>query len=249
MDGQIGAESSPGEYVSSLVELLREARRVLANDGTLWLNIGDTYAGSGGNGRTNSRLTGRAPTNVRNRPGSTQNGGLPPRNLMGIPWRVAIALQDDGWFLRQEIIWSKPNGLPTNAPDRYENRHESVFLLSKSSHYWFSPEARTQGHSNVWEFATESLPGAHVAVMPSALAERCVRAGCKPGGTVLDPFSGSGTTGLAATRNGLRYVGIELSGEYLDLSLKTRLSQTSFDFTEQEAHNAPLTPTTVLTKS
>lgn len=225
VDGQIGAEESPADFVGALVAVFREARRVLADDGTLWLNLGDSYSGSGGNGQTNRRTQGKAPTNRRNRAGATENGNLPPRSLMGIPWRVAAALQNDGWILRQEIIWAKPNGLPSNAPGRYESRHEHVFLFAKSWPYWFSPDARAFGHSDVWTYPTESLQGEHVAVMPTALAERCVMAGCKPGGTVLDPFSGSGTTGLAAAKNGHRYIGIDLSREYLQLSLRTRLAQ------------------------
>lgn len=234
-NGQIGAEQSPAEYVGALVELFRELRRVLADDGTLWLNLGDTYAGSGGNGQTNSRLRGRAPENVRNRPGSPANGGLAARNLMGIPWRVAFALQADGWWLRQEIIWRKPNGLPTNAPDRFESRHESVFLFAKSSHYYFADDARAMGHSDVWDIPTESLPGSHVAVMPPQLARRTILAGSREGDTVLDPFSGSGTTGAVATFEGRRYIGIDLSREYLDLSLRTRFAQPALPWGEETA--------------
>lgn len=225
IEGQIGAEASPAEFVAAMVAVFREARRVLADDGTLWLNLGDSYSGSGGNGQTNRRTQGKAPTNRRNRAGATENGNLPPRSLMGIPWKVATALQHDGWILRQEIIWAKPNGMPSNAPGRYESRHEHVFLFAKSWPYWFSPDARAFGQSDVWTYPTESLPGAHVAVMPAALAERCVLAGCKTGGTVLDPFSGSGTTGYAASKHDRRYVGIDLNAEYLDLSLRTRLAQ------------------------
>jgi len=230
VDGQIGAETTPAEFVAALVAVFREARRVLANDGTLWLNLGDSYAGSGGNGQTNRRTQGKAPTNRRNRTGASENGGLPPRSLMGIPWQVARALQEDGWILRQEIIWAKPNGLPSNAPGRFESRHEHVFLFAKSWPYWFSPDARKTGHSDVWSYPTESLPGAHVAVMPPALAERCVSAGCKPNGIVLDPFSGSGTTGYAAAKRDRRYIGIDLNAEYLDLSLRTRLAQPALTF-------------------
>jgi len=226
-EGQIGAEDSPQAYTDRLVGVFHELRRVLVDDGTLWLNLGDTYTGSGGNGRINPRLSGRAPENVRNRKGASHNGGLAPRNLLGIPWRVAFALQADGWWLRQEIIWRKPNGLPTNAPDRYESRHEHVFLLAKSSHYFFAGDARDLGHSDVWGMPTESLPGEHVAVMPPELARRAIRAGSDPGDIVLDPFSGSGTTGAVATFEGRKYIGIDLNRDYLRMSLETRFLQPS----------------------
>lgn len=228
--GQIGAESSPAEYVAALVAVFHEARRVLADDGTLWLNLGDSYDSA--------------------------------KNLLGIPWRVAFALQDDGWILRNDIIWHKSNAMPESVTDRLSNRHEHLFMLSKSQRYWFDLDPIREPHEStpdraggtalrgqkairpsgpnsgayseggrnpgdVWTIASQPFGEAHFATMPPALAERCVRAGCKPGGTVLDPFSGSGTTGLAAARHGRRYVGIDLNREYLDLSLRTRLAQPS----------------------
>src|SRR5690625_1309440 len=246
VDGQIGAESSPGEYVARMVDLFREARRVLADDGTLWLNLGDSYG--------------------------------PGKSLMGIPWRVAFALQDDGWILRNDIIWSKPNAMPESVTDRLSNRHEHLFMLAKSRRYWFDLDAVREPHEekslyqqevarrrphasgksgaqivpgqaaqsgmaaggrelnplgrnpgDVWTIATQPFPGAHFAVYPLALPERAILAGCKPGGTVLDPFSGSGTTGMAAAKHGRRYVGIDLNADYLDLSLRTRLQQPGLD--------------------
>src|SRR5699024_10181632 len=195
----------------------------------------------------------------------------------GIPWRVAFALQDDGWTLRNDIIWHKPNAMPESVTDRLSNRHEHMFMFSKSRQYWFDltpirepmkydpgPEAEAirndpiryapgvagqagraitgkrrhfkdnggRNPGDVWAIPTAPFAEAHFAVMPVKLAERCVQAGCKHGGVVLDPFSGSGTTGLAAARHGRRYVGIDLSAEYLDLSLQTRLTQPSLDFEE-----------------
>ena len=236
VEGQIGSESTPAEFVAALVAVFREARRVLADDGTLWLNLGDSYAssakGSGGTGK----------------------------NLLGIPWRVAFALQDDGWILRNDIIWHKPNAMPESVTDRLSNRHEHLFMLSKSPRYWFDLDSIREPHvsepgregvnalrgqgairplgpnsgayseggrnpGDVWSIATQPFTGAHFATFPVALPERAIQAGCKPGGTVLDPFSGSGTTGLAAARHGRRYVGIDLSADYLDLSLRTRLAQ------------------------
>lgn len=274
--------------------LFSEVRRVLADDGTLWLNIGDSYSGSWGNqGRKEGRGTqrpvngpmltpvhdGRYPTEG-SRTGAIKPGAPPAKNLMGIPWRVAFALQDDGWILRNDIIWAKSNGMPESIKDRLSTKHEHVFMFAKSTRYWFdldpireeqSPvsiaratRADMRGkdgwadayHGNpptglarqserdtsigrnpgdVWTIATQPFPGAHFAVMPPELARRAVLAGCKPGGTVLDPFSGSGTTGLVAQQTGRKYIGIDLNADYLDLSLRTRLQQAALDLTEETA--------------
>lgn len=272
VDGQIGAEPSPVEFVAALVSVFREARRVLADDGTLWLNLGDSYVhkkASGPQGCDGGRAT-RTFTAV----GAGGWSGLPDKNLLGIPWRVAFALQDDGWILRQEVIWSKRNCMPESVTDRPPRSHETVFLLSKRPRYWYDADAiredsdpDQQAHSDryakvyeaqadraastgqpgnvnsagiharpgkpgrnarsVWTISAQPFAEAHFATMPPTLAERCIQAGCKPGGTVLDPFSGSGTTGLAAARHGRRYVGIDLNADYLDLSLRTRLAQPS----------------------
>lgn len=268
VDGQIGAEPSPSEFVAALVGVFREARRVLADDGTLWLNLGDSYTGGGGGnygtGKSVRSQGGQQITNVRNRKDAPENGGLPPKNLLGIPWRVAFALQDDGWILRNDIIWSKPNAMPESVTDRLSNRHEHLFMLSKSRRYWFDLDPIREAHvstpdregasalrgqkairaagpnsgayseggrnpGDVWTIATQPFSEAHFATFPVAIPERCIQAGCKPGGTVLDPFSGSGTTGLAAAKHGRRYVGIDLNRDYLDLSLRTRLQQPGLD--------------------
>ncbi len=290
IDGQYGLEASPGEYVETMRELFSDLRRVLAADGTLWLNIGDSYSrnpAKGGSGTPNGRNVpemrypdkrwregaARADGSVRadgqsrrNRNGCL-NGDLPEKNLLGIPWRVAFALQDDGWILRNAIIWNKPNAMPESVTDRLSGRYENVFMFSKAQRYWFDldpirqshtcdrlrgsgPRSATgtgrndantqtlnkQGHDSgknpgdVWDIPTQPFSAAHFAVMPVSLAQRCIMAGCKPGGTVLDPFSGSGTTGLAAQRLGRRYIGIDLNAEYLDLSLKTRLVNAPLDF-------------------
>ena len=272
VDGQIGAEPSPAEFVAALVAVFREARRVLADDGTLWLNLGDSYVhkkASGPQGRDGERAT---RTFTADAAGGWS--GLPDKNLLGIPWRVAFALQDDGWILRQEIIWSKRNCMPEAVTDRPSRSHETVFLLSKRPRYWYDADAiredsdpDQQAHNDryakvyeaqadraastgqpgnvnsagihtrpgkpgrnarsVWTISAQPFAEAHFATMPPNLAERCIQAGCKPGGTVLDPFSGSGTTGLAAARHGRRYVGIDLNRDYLALSLRTRLAQPS----------------------
>lgn len=254
VDGQIGAEASPAEFVDAMVQVFREARRVLSDTGTLWLNLGDSYA-------ANSDGFARGARKGQRQPAVRAKSGIPPKNLIGIPWRVAFALQDDGWILRNDIIWSKPNAMPEPVRDRLANRHEHLFLFTKTRNYWFdldpireqytgdraaSRRART-GHVNkensatgewsgehdgrnpgdVWDIPTQPFPGAHFATMPLALAERCIRAGCHEEGVVLDPFSGSGTTGLAAANNWRDYVGIDLNADYLDLSLRTRLAQPS----------------------
>lgn len=200
---------------------------------------------------------------------------LPEKSLIPIPWLVAIALQDDGWILRNDIIWAKPNAMPESVTDRLSTRHEHLFMLSKSRSYWFDldpiREAQTEsslerskyrrtGHpkdvygdgrtklrnpatdaessaralegvgrnpGDVWSIPTQPFSEAHFAVYPIAIPERAILSGCKPNGVVLDPFSGSGTTGLAANKHGRRYVGIDLNADYLDLSLRTRLAQTA----------------------
>lgn len=289
-DGQYGLESSPAEYVETMRALFAEVRRVLANDGTLWLNIGDSYYSGRGNPGPNSadekQEARRGWARVVDKPGQSW---AKPKDLLGIPWRTAFALQDDGWTLRNDIIWSKPNAMPESVVDRLSSRHEHLFMLSKSRAYWFdldpireavvypagSPAlnwardtkeadvpgqsmrqhrtARTHGKAtsanlaptgarhaaqdergknpgDVWSIPTAPFAEAHFAVMPQALAERAILAGCKPGGTVLDPFSGSGTTGLAANKHGRKYVGVDLSSDYLDLSLRTRFAQPGLDF-------------------
>ena len=269
VEGQYGLESSPAEYVENLRALFAQVRRVLADDGTFWLNLGDSYSSNPSWGRGVSTLGGRPQDQVpRGTLGDgVRNWGLPVKNLVGIPWRTALALQDDGWILRNDIIWAKPNGMPESVTDRLSTKHEHLFMFSKRARYWFdldpireatadyerkggtatytangsathgvgsrslhqmSPLGRNPG--DVWNIPTQPFSAAHFAVMPQALASRAIQSGCKPDGVVLDPFSGSGTTGLAAAKHGRRYVGIDLNAEYLDLSLRTRLAQTAIDF-------------------
>jgi site-specific DNA-methyltransferase (cytosine-N4-specific) len=277
-DGQYGLEASPAEYVETMRALFSEARRVLADDGTFWLNVGDSYYSGRGNPGPNAADEKQPARRGWNR--SVDKPGVDwakPKNLLGIPWRTAFALQDDGWILRAEVIWAKRNCLPDPAQDRPARAHEQVFLFSKKRAYWYDADAireesdpeqeeRNQryakeyaGHTaraaatgqpgnvnnfgihsrpgkggrparSVWSISAQPFPEAHFAVMPPDLAERCIVAGCRPGGVVLDPFSGSGTTGMVAAKNGRRYVGIDISREYLDLSLRTRLAQSAFDF-------------------
>ena len=259
--GQYGTEVSPTEYVDTMRAVFAEARRVLAANGTLWLNLGDSYAndakwGGSSGGKHVEHLHGQTGIGRGKRTTS-----LPPKSLIGIPWRVALALQDDEWTLRADVIWRKENAMPESVGDRPAKTHEHVFLFARAPRYWFDldairephapatiaaatrarkpyhapgqkPNVKTRGMApaganpgDVWTFPTQPFPGAHFAVMPLALAERCILAGCRPGGTVLDPFCGSGTTGMAALKHGRRFVGIDLSARYLDLALRTRLRQ------------------------
>ena len=265
--GQIGLEPEPRLYVERLVEIFREVRRVLRDDGTLWLNLGDSYYGSGKGAA--STLT--APTG-------------PAKNLMGIPWRVAFALQADGWNLRQDIIWNKPNPMPESVTDRCTRAHEYIFLLCKGSKYYYDAGAisepiqastakrcsqnianqagsdRILGKTNgtmkaclpryggkkytedpskffrtksgrmydigdgrrnkrsVWTVATVPFREAHFATFPPELIRPCILAGCPVNGTVLDPFFGSGTTGVVCTQENRRYIGIEINRDYVQIA-------------------------------
>lgn len=289
--GQVGLEQTPGEYVERLVAVFAEARRVLTDDGTLWLNLGDSYAtpvkGSGGT----DKVTLAGPATGSYFEPRKLSPDRPPKNLLGIPWRTAFALQDDGWILRNAIVWHKPNAMPESVTDRLSTRHELLFLFSKSRRYWFDldaireplehPEALTQGivfggknggegkvgsssrrggghrsvygrhpdtdyreerdHAaraergrnpgDVWTIPTRPLPEAHFAAFPIDLPRRCIAAGCKPGGTVLDPFSGAGTTAMAAQQLGRKAIGIDINAEYHDIALK-RMSDAPLPFGE-----------------
>ena len=140
---ELGLEQTPEEYIAAMVEVSRCVRDVLADDGTLWLNIGDSYAGGGGGNYSAGTLnnSGQNITNVRNRPAWLSQAGLKPKDLIGIPWMLAFALRADGWYLRQDIIWHKPNPMPESVRDRCTKAHEYVFLLSKSERYYFDGEA------------------------------------------------------------------------------------------------------------
>lgn len=267
---EIGLEDTPQAFVARLAEVFREVRRVLRDDGTLWLNLGDSYGSAGGDIFTgfNARYDGTGldggkqaaiAENAKKARSATRETGLRPKNLLGIPWRVAFALQEDGWYLRQEIIWSKPNPMPESVRDRCTKAHEQIFLLSKSPRYYFDSEAikepvrstkgngrsfrgggsYTGGNSfnnhqekqretrgnvpnetglrnrrSVWTVSTKPFKGAHFATFPPDLIEPCILAGCPVGGTVLDPFGGSGTTAGVALKHGRDAVICELNPEY-----------------------------------
>ena len=248
MDGQIGLEPTPDEYVARMVAVFREVRRVLRDDGTCWVNLGDSYASGGRKTRDeDSKLEQRG---MQIRPADPS--GIKPKDLLGIPWRVAFALQADGWYLRQDIIWAKPNPMPESVRDRCTKSHEYIFLLTKSARYFYDHGAvkeksstsknktdkgryhlrstmkarnlvnfaaqETRNRRSVWTVATRPYSGAHFAVFPPQLIEPCILAGCPVGGTVLDPFAGSGTTGAVALTHDRHFIGIELNPEYLELA-------------------------------
>jgi DNA modification methylase len=261
VEGQIGLEQTPDEYVAELVAVFREVRRTLTDNGTLWLNLGDSYAaqrggtempaetlagGVGGvsknfdayrgRGFSAKMLEGQESAPSRNAPVAHRNArafGLKHKDLIGAPWRVAFALQADGWYLRQDIIWHKPNPMPESVRDRCTKAHEYVFLLSKSERYYFNTEAMQEpseggGRRNkrsVWTVPTRPFREAHFATFPMELIAPCVLAGSAVGDVVLDPFNGSGTTGIVATNNDRRYVGIELNPEYAEISRKRFVPQ------------------------
>lgn len=229
--GQLGLEETPEQYVSKMVEVFREVRRVLRDDGTLWLNIGDSYAGSGKgrNADGTHQEGGKQGTNkgtVEGRLVKTSAPDCKPKDLIGIPWMLAFALRADGWYLRQEIIWHKPNPMPESVKDRCTKAHEQIFLLSKSPRYYFDTAAMQEvsvdgsgvrNRRSVWSVATRSYKGAHFATFPPALIEPCVLAGCPVGGVVLDPFGGSGTTAGVAVAHGRNAILCELNTEYGEL--------------------------------
>ena len=236
-DSQLGLESSPEKYVENLVRVFRHVWRVLSDDGTLWLNLGDTYHSAGNRSQSPDKFYdgGRVLGTVAI---DKSIKDLKPKDLVGIPWRVAFALQADGWYLRQDIIWAKPNPMPESVTDRCTKSHEYLFLLSKSPRYFYDYEAikekavtsgRVHRGSNftvsdkrnkrsVWTIPTKPFKGAHFAVMPEALVEPCVLAGSAEGDTVLDPFTGSGTVGVVALRHGRNFIGCELNPDYATIA-------------------------------
>lgn len=314
---QIGLEQTPDAFITELVGVFREVRRVLRDDGTLWVNIGDSYAGSRSGPDTGSTLQGSRNNQNAAKLATTQSrrrddeaiprsdfrvNGLKPKDLIGAPWMLAFALRADGWYLRQDIIWSKPNPMPESVRDRCTKSHEYLFLLSKSERYYCDMEAiaeplaatsiarlsqptlnrqagstRVPGKTNgtmkavgprfggdkygdsdaresrtksgaewtenetgkrnkrsVWTVATQPFSEAHFATFPPALIEPCILAGCPVGGTVLDPFGGAGTTGLAADRLGRNAVLIEINAEYAQMA-ERRISSDAPLFSQVES--------------
>lgn len=335
--GQLGLEKTPELYVAKMVEVFREVRRVLRGDGTLWLNLGDSYAGSGcgwSNNPESKQYTNRHWSEDEKTKEFSKSkriergtGNCKPKDLVGVPWLTAFALRTDGWYLRSDIIWSKPNPMPESVTDRPTKAHEYIFLMSKSARYYYDQGAireplrdasiarliqdveaqegssRVPGKTNgnmkavrfggtkygdddseysrtksgkewtpkqagsggindnrsgyfdkdtgeplcgvtankktVWEVTTQGYSEAHFATFPPKLIEPCIKAGCPEGGTVLDPFSGAGTTGLVSSRFNRNYIGIELNKDYVEMSRK-RIEQDApmFNRIETSAGNS-----------
>lgn len=230
-DEQLGMEQTPAEFVENLCQVFDEVWRVLADDGTLWLNIGDSYTSVHTGGQKSAKSTVGAnhdgAQEIRQNKSNPKTYGLKDKELVGVPWRVAFALQERGWYLRQDIIWAKPNPMPESVTDRCTKSHEFLFLLTKQPKYFFDNAAIKETTSSnelrnkrdVWTVTTSRFKGAHFATYPPELIEPCVLAGSREGDWVLDPFSGSGTTGVVALANGRNYVGCELNPDYADISL------------------------------
>lgn len=227
-DGQIGTEDDLDEYLERLVGIFAEVRRVLAEDGTLWLNVGDAYTSGGRTYRAPDKKTDNGKT-VRGLPfrPPTPNG-LKPKDLIGIPWRLTFKLQECGWYLRCDVIWYKPNCIPESVKDRPTIAHEYLFLLSKNEQYYYDHKAVREptgrggfrNRRSVWSVNTQPFPDAHFATFPPRLIEPCVLAGSKAGDYVLDPFFGSGTTGVVAAQLGRQFVGIEINPRYVAMAEK-----------------------------
>ncbi|SRR5581483_1171322 len=227
---QIGAEPKVEDYIADLVVLFREVRRTLADDGTFWLNIGDCFTSGGRTWRApDKKNPGRA---MSYRPATPD--GLKPKDLVGLPWRLAFALQADGWYLRTDIVWNKPNCQPESVKDRPTRSHEFVFLFSKSERYYFDPDSIMEpsngsgGRKNrrtVWNINTEAVKGTNFAVFPTKLVELCVLGSTTKGDVVLDPFLGTGTVGVVAKRLERQCVGIEMKPQFAKIAQR-RIAET-----------------------
>ena len=239
-DEQIGQEDTPEQFIDNLVKVFREVRNVLTDDGTCWVNLGDSYynyrpgRGQGLVKQTVSNTKQDLPDLCPRR--GNKLDGLKEKDLIGIPWMFAFAMRADGWYLRQDIIWYKPNPMPESVRDRCTKSHEYIFLFSKSQNYYFDVDAIKEStvdgkglkrKKTVWEVKTKPYKGAHFAVYPPELIEPCIKAGSEEGDTVLDPFMGSGTTALVSKSLQRHYIGCELHEEYGKL-IQTRLSEKSF---------------------
>jgi len=221
---QIGLEDTPEEYINNLVNIFRSVRNCLSDDGTLWVNIGDSYYNyRPGKGQALVKQTVSAtkqdlPDKCARRGNKLE--GLKEKDLIGIPWMLAFALRADGWYLRQDIIWNKPNPMPESVRDRCTKSHEYMFLLSKNQNYYFDVDVikePTRRKRSVWNINKKPYKGSHFAVFPPDLIKPCILAGSEENDIVLDPFIGSGTTAMVARDLGRHYIGCELHEEYNDL--------------------------------
>jgi DNA modification methylase len=260
VDRQIGLEETPEQWVTNLVNVFREVRRVLRADGTLWLEVGDSYAANTPGSLGGGSLTKGGQQHRANR-GLTRRADVKHKDLVGAPWMLAFALRADGWWLRADIIWARPNPMPESVTDRPTKSHSYLFLLAKSARYFYDPDAIREPHEStrwggpvatntddwkyrnggelvgvrerdgrsfypeggrnarsVWTIPTQPLAEPHDAAYPEELARRAILAGSPPGGVVLDPFLGSGTTALVARKHGRRTIGIELNPDYCQIA-------------------------------
>lgn len=230
IDGQVGLNETVYAYIDSLADLFDQVLRVLRDDGTLWLNIGDSYT-SGNRGWRAPDKKNRARA-MSLRPPTPE--GLKDKDLIGVPWRIAFALQERGWYLRSEVIWQKPNAQPESVRDRPTRAHEQVFLFSKSERYFYDVDAvkgpNDRRLRSVWDIKTRANRAAsgHFATFPTELVDRCIKITSAPGDLVLDPFLGSGTTALSAGALNRRFCGVELNPDYLDMS-RSRLIDAGFE--------------------
>ena len=224
-DGQIGAEEKLDDYIKDLVSIFRTLRDKLKDDGTFWLNIGDSYTSGNRTWRAEDKKN--PARGMSYRPPTPE--GLKPKDLIGVPWRLAFALQSDGWYLRSDIIWYKPNCQPESVKDRPTQSHEYIFLFSKSEQYYYdyesikepaSEENKLRNKRTVWQINTEPFPEAHFATFPEELIRPIIMAGSKEEGTVLDPFFGAGTVGVVCNALNRKFHGIELKKEYVEIAKK-----------------------------
>ncbi len=223
---QVGTEASPDLYVSDLVSIFQEVRRVLRNDGTLWLNVGDGYARNGGTGNCGpNAVVGNTKKLIQKRNCKVPAvWGLKDRDLMGMPWRVAFALQADGWILRSRITWIKKTAMPESVKNRPTSATEEIFLFAKTPSYFYDPngvrEETGANLRNYWILGPDPSTYGHPAAFPRELARRCIALGSREGDIVLDPFGGCGTTGVAADEMRRFSILIELNPEYANMRIQ-----------------------------
>ncbi len=233
-DAQIGLEETPQQYIDALVEVFREARRTLKRDGTFWLNVGDTYVGAtsqhregGSQGKTSrysrKHMNGVPTTGRSKRNKAFYAAGLPMKSLVGMPWRLALALQSDGWILRSDIIWHRPSA-SESVKDRPTHAHEYIFMFAKSQWYFYDRSAMlTETGANkqsVWRVTGSPFTGAHCATFPPELIEPIILASCPEDGVVFDPFGGSGTVGLVCREHKRHFILCDISKENVELAAR-----------------------------
>jgi site-specific DNA-methyltransferase (cytosine-N4-specific) len=255
--GQIGLEPTLAGFVQALTAVFSEVKRVLKADGILWLNIGDGYTSGNRGWRAPDKKNPNRAMNVR----PDNPPGLKDKDLLGIPWRLALALQDSGWFLRSDVVWHKPNVMPESVKDRPTRAHEYLFMLTKAEQYNYNHEAvkeraedgTKRNRRTVWNINTLNSGGSHIAAFPEALVEPCILASTQETDFVLDPFFGSGTVGLVAKRLGRRYVGIELNPTYVADAIRALEQPSSVSrrngYRPQEQTKDELAPTFLETPS